>query len=138
MENEYVINISRQFNTTPGNLFALIQKGVLFKLTGADEIEFDFREGGVFSLKFSERGHIFGSFEKIIPDEKIVLYWNVKGFYSNDEIDTEVDITIKKLETESYTLLTINHTGKMEEKSFQAKKSAWKEILSEIDNELKT
>jgi hypothetical protein len=134
MNKNYNISLSHQYNSTPGKLFSLIQNGVLFKLTGADKIEFDFQGGGSFSLRFGDRGHVFGKFKSISPNEKVVLAWSVTGFGLEDEIDTIVDISISAKET---TTLTIEHMGIMSEKSVRAKQIGWSEILEDLEKEIK-
>jgi uncharacterized protein YndB with AHSA1/START domain len=134
MNNNNNISLSHKYNAAPGKLFLLIQNGVLFKLTGADKIEFDFRENGSFSFKFNDRGHVYGKFKNIIPNEKVVLGWNVTGFGLEDEFDTIVDITING---KGITTLTIKHTGIMSEKSAGAKQIGWSEILEDLEKEIK-
>jgi hypothetical protein len=62
MNNNRRIFLSHKYNAAPGKLFSLIQNGVLFRLTGADKIEFDFLQSGSFSFKFTDRGQVYGKF----------------------------------------------------------------------------
>ena len=125
--------LSHKYNTTPDKIFTLIRNGTLFKLTGADKILFDFREEEYFSLMFTNKGSIYGEFLQIIPDEYVSLLWSINGFDREDETDTIVNISL--LENNG-TTLTIEHTGIKNEQAFIAKKSAWKEILEELEKEI--
>jgi len=109
----------------------MIQEGNLFKLTGADKIEFDFREEGSFILIFNGRGQIDGKFVKIIPDKLIELSWNVTGFGRTPEINSKVLISINEDEKSSITIL---HTDIQNHDGALAKQTAWTEILFELEN----
>lgn len=122
--------ISHKYNVPKNKIFNFISDGTLFRLTGADKILFDFKEGNYFSLIFNGRGSIYGEFLRIIPDEYISLLWSVNGFDREDETDTIVNIT---LDNKEGTILTIEHTGIKNESAFIAKKSAWNEILEELE-----
>ena len=109
--------------------FALFRDGTFFELTGADIIDFHFAEGGNFHLTFYERGEIFGTFKKIILNEKIILIWNVKGFGRQPEMNTNVEITFQG---ESKTVITVRHSGILSRESIRAKEKAWNEILDDL------
>ena len=125
--------VTRIYKSSAEEIFRLIEKGVLFKLTGADEIAFDFRERGTFSFSFKNRGNISGEFARIIPNEKIVLKWNVNGFEREDE-STKVDISIT--EKTAGVSVTVSHYEIKSEKSATAKQKAWAEILLALQMEL--
>src|SRR5438067_6217780 len=107
MEASNDIFISQSFSVSAEAVFELVKSGMLFELTGADEINFDFWEGGVFHLLFKDRGHIDGTFVEIIPASKILLSWNVEGFGKPSENDTKVSVSIEENEN---TTLTIEHS----------------------------
>ena len=132
MKSNQVIFVSHQYKTTSNTIYNHIQNGLLFKLTGADEIEFEFCAGGAFSLSFQNRGRIYGKFGSIIPNEEIVLEWNVNGFNREDE-STQVKIILN--ENSEGVLLNVNHSGIKSSQSFTAKEQAWKEILTEFGSE---
>ena len=54
----------------------------------------------------------------------------MNGFERDDETDTIVNIS---LDNKEGTTLTIEHTGIKNEQAFIAKKSAWKEILENLE-----
>ena len=130
MEGNSHISISHDYTASSEAIYSMIAEGKLFKLTGADEITFDFSENGPFELKFTGRGRIHGQILKLIPNEKVVLQWDVDGFDMDLERDTKVWITI--LHTQGHTTVTIEHREIPTEESAAAKKKAWPEILNEL------
>jgi uncharacterized protein YndB with AHSA1/START domain len=132
MENQNTISISQAYETSAERIFELIKSGALFELTGADEINFDFWEGGSFHLLFKNRGHIDGTFEQIIPQKKILLNWNVEGFERLSEHDTKAILLI-----EGNATLTVEHSGIKNAEATSAKKKAWIEILRDLNKRIK-
>jgi len=136
MDNEnYSINLSHLYNATPHQIFRKIEDGTVFDLAGADEITFYFKEDGAFSLLFHNRGEIFGTITKIIPDEKVEMLWNVTGFDKPEERNTRLELIIEPME-ENKSCLTVLNTGIINKESFEAKERAWKEILEDIEKEI--
>jgi uncharacterized protein YndB with AHSA1/START domain len=129
MTDKKAIHLSQSYPVSAAELFELIKTGTLFELTGADEIHFDFWEGGHFKLIFNNRGEIFGIILHIIPNEKIVLDWNVDGFEKEPERNTQVTISLKE---DQETTLSIDHTGILIPEAVAAKERAWKEILQDL------
>ena len=127
MQPGFNISALRDYTESHENIFLRIQDGSLFRLTGADEVTFDFSEGGRFELSFKGRGRISGRFLKIIPISRVVMEWDVEGFGRPDERGTTVWITL--LENDARTTLTIEHREIPTEESANSKKKAWKEIL---------
>lgn len=108
----------------------LFRDNTVFKLTGADEIQNDFRNSGMFYLKFNDRGSIHGHYIKITED-KIILNWNVEGFNRPKEIDTKLEISLN--ENGDNCLLTLSHKNIKHEEAAKAKEIAWTEILDEME-----
>jgi uncharacterized protein YndB with AHSA1/START domain len=119
----------RNINANAAEVFSLVSSEKFMKLTGADEIEFDFREGGAFRLNFRGRGEISGTVEEIIPYHRIALDWNVKGFSRPDEEHTRVTILLGSTKG---TDVSIEHSGIKSEEAAGAKRKAWSEILDEL------
>jgi uncharacterized protein YndB with AHSA1/START domain len=127
----YEIYVSQFYNAEKTKVFELIKSGVLFELTGANEISFDFWEGGTFQLIFSDRGEISGTINEIVNDERIVLNWNVNGFGREPERNTTVVISLHDA-----TTLNIHHSKIMNHEAKEAKIRAWSEILNEIKEKI--
>lgn len=134
MEDTYTLTLSSEYNSTSNQIFKKIEDGTVFDLTGADEITFYFKEDGAFSLLFHERGEIFGTITKIITDEKIEMLWNVTGFDKPEERNTILEIIIERID-ENKSRLAIINSGIQNKESFDAKESAWKEILEDLQKE---
>ena len=129
-ESKHQAQISHLYHAAPENIFGLLQNGTFFKLTGADSVESDFKTGGSFTFEFNGRGTIYGSFEEIIPNNKIRMNWNVKGFGRSGETDTKVCITLLM---QGQTMVTIDHAGIKYDEAARAKEKAWKEILDDLE-----
>lgn len=112
------------------SIYNLLSSEKFMRLTGADEVVYDFNVGGVFSLQFRGRGEISGIIEEIIPYHRITLDWNVNGFNRPDENHTKVVILIG---TVNGTTVSIEHSGVENEESAEAKRKSWKEILEEMN-----
>ena len=134
MEDTFTLTLFSEYNISPHQLFQKIEDGTIFDLTGADEITFYFKEDGAFSLLFHERGEIFGTITKIIPDEKVEMVWNVTGFDKPDERNTLLEVIIEKID-ENKSRLTIINSEIQNKESFDAKERAWKEILEDLEKE---
>lgn len=135
MNETYTVDLTYVYGNSLHEVFKRIEDGTVFDLTGADEITFYFKEGGAFSLLFHERGEIFGTITKIIPDEKVEMLWNVTGFDKPEERNTELTLSIESIE-EDKTQLSVLNTGIKNKESFEAKQRAWKEILEDFEKEL--
>ena len=116
-------------NANAAAVYDFISSEKFLKLTGADEIEIDFREGGNYRLLFHGRGEIFGTIEEIIPYHRIILVWNVKGFDRPDEANNRVKVL---LDTTKGTTVSVEHSGIENEEAAEAKKKAWREILDDL------
>ena len=134
MQKEFKVFISEEYNTSKQHVFDLITNGTLFRLTGAETVDFSFKKNGSFRLSFNERGVIYGTVEEIIPDKRISLKWNVNGFGKDDEMNTLVVITIHKLDDGA--VIEINHSGIRTKVSANAKQRAWTEITRELKKEI--
>jgi len=110
-------------------LLDLFRDNIIFKLTGADRIQNDFKDGGKFYLEFNSRGNIHGQFLKISENE-IILDWNVNGFNRRDESNTIVQITL--IQEKENCKLIINHKNILSKESSEAKRKAWTEIFEDI------
>lgn len=119
----------KDINANVTAVFNLLGTEKFMSLTGADEILYDFREGGEFKLSFRGRGEIYGIIEEIIPYHRIVVRWNVTGFNRPDETDTRVIILMT---TDKGTMLSVEHSEIKNEESADAKRKAWKELLSAL------
>ena len=60
MVKDFRVFVSEEYMARDIAVYSLIRNGTLFKLTGADDINFDFRKSGIFSLQFLNRGNIYG------------------------------------------------------------------------------
>ena len=129
METTTTIYEWQEMNANVTAVFNFLGTEKFMSLTGADEIAYDFREGGEFRLSFGSRGEIFGTVEEIIPYHRIVLNWNVTGFNRPEETDTKVIILMT---TAKGTTLSIEHSEIKNEEAGDAKRIAWREILSEL------
>ena len=134
MQKDLKIFISEEYSTSKRNIFNLISNGTFFHLTGADQVIFDFKKKGSFRLQFKERGTIYGTFEEIIPDQRIALNWNVNGFGRDEEVNTKVIIALHKLDDGS--VIEINHSGIRNKVSANAKQRAWTEIVRGLKKEI--
>ena len=135
MSDTFTLSLSKTYTSTPHELFSRIEDGTLFDLTGADEITFYFKEDGAFSLLFIDRGEIFGTIKKIIPNEKVEMIWNVTGFDKPEERNTELVLSMELTE-ENKTWFSVLNTGIKHKDAFEAKERAWKEILEDLQKEL--
>ncbi len=130
----YSILLTRSYAADPAAIIDLFRNNTVFELTGADEIQSDFKTGGAFHLTFKNRGVIHGFFNKISVDE-IILDWNVDGFQRPSEINTTVDITLRK--NKAGSVLTLNHKNIMHEEAANAKQKAWAEILDNLEKRIR-
>jgi uncharacterized protein YndB with AHSA1/START domain len=129
METTVTIYEWKDISTGVTTVFNFLSTEKFMSLTGADQIVYDFREGGEFRLSFQGRGEISGIVEEIIPYHRIVLQWNVTGFNRPDETDTKVIILMT---TAKGTTVSIEHSEIKNEGAAEAKRKAWKEILSAL------
>lgn len=134
MEETFTLNLTQTYSHSPKEIFKKIEDGTLFDLTGADEITFSFKEGGAFSLLFNNRGEIFGTITKIIPNEIVMMIWNVVGFGNANERDTILELIIDKIE-ENKSRLTVVNSGIINKQSFDKKERSWIEILEDLQKE---
>ena len=134
MENGFEILLQQEYSASEMAVFNLVKNGFLFKLTGADSIQFDFIKDGSFTLEFLERGTIYGTFTEIIQGKKISMNWNVSGFGRGEEPGTHVILSI--IDLGNKVALEVSHTGIGNSESAEAKKRAWSEILNDLKKEL--
>ncbi|MBS1516723.1 MAG: SRPBCC domain-containing protein [Bacteroidetes bacterium] len=127
----YEVFLHKTCNSDKDVIMNLFRDGTVFKLTGADEINFDFHEEGEFNLIFRSRGKIFGSFVKI-SDNELILDWNVEGFNRPPESNTALKISL--LQNDDMCTLTLEHRNISNEEAASAKKLAWTEILDEMES----
>jgi hypothetical protein len=126
----YKIHLSKDYSSLPERIFNLFKEGTVFKLTGADQITADFKTGGLFELRFLNRGIIKGSFSEIIQDKKIILLWDVEGFNLQPETGTIVTILIHS--KKPGCTLELYHDKIKQSESASRKTKAWKEILDAL------
>lgn len=136
MQSENItVSAEMVYNAKPNALFAAIEDGTVFKLTGAKEVKSDFREGGKYYLDFGDRNgqHCFieGEFRKIVPEKVVSLVWNVNGFRAVPDKNTEVTFTIIDLSPDT-TKLQITHERIPTQESADGKEKSWNEILSDL------
>ena len=129
METTVTIYEWMEMNANVTSVFNFLGTEKFMSLTGANEIVYDFREGGEFRLSFPGRGEIFGTIDEIIPYHRIDLRWNVTGFNRPDETDTRVIILMT---SSKGTMVSIEHSEIKNEEAAEAKRKAWKEILGEV------
>jgi len=129
MEESHTVFEWLEIKANTSDVYNLIGTEKFFALTGADEINLDFREGGSFVLKFKGRGQISGIIREIIPYHRISLAWNVTGFNRPDEINTEVLILMN---TVKGTTISIEHSKIKNADGAEAKRKAWREILDNL------
>jgi hypothetical protein len=130
---KYNISLTKTYNTGVETILNLFRDSTVLKLTGADDIQSDFKAGGPFRLTFNNRGTIHGHFIKI-SDNELILEWNVEGFQRPEEIKTIVEISLRQ--DDGKCILTLNHKNIMQTDSADAKQRAWTEILENMEREL--
>ncbi len=128
------LTIEKTYNSSTENIFEMFKNLTVFRLTGADIIDVDFKPGGKFTLTFNDRGTIHGYINEIIENNKIVLMWNVDGFNREPELNTEVIFTIT--EEDGNSILKLEHNNIQHTEAFEAKKRAWGEILEDMGTSL--
>ena len=131
MEGNYFITVSHDYKTSAADIFSLLRAGKLFKLTGAENVTFDFSENGAFDLAFKS-GKVHGQFMKIIENEKVIMEWDSEGFNREPEKGTKVWITILGNGKPESTV-TIEHREIPTQESAQSKEKSWKRILEELE-----
>ena len=129
----YSITINKSYHADIETIFNLFRNNTVFKLTGTNEIQSDFKTGGSFRLTFDNRGTIFGHFTKIANNE-IILEWNVDGFQRAPEIKTIVEIKLKQ--DNENCILMLHHKDIAHEEAANAKQKAWTEILDDLEKEI--
>jgi hypothetical protein len=129
MEGNYYISASHDYSDSKEHIYKLICEGKLFKLTGAENVKFNFSENGPFVLVFKS-GIVRGQFLKIEENALIIIEWNSEGFRRDPEEGTKVWITL--LGSEEHSTLTIEHREIPTEESAIAKKKSWERILEEF------
>lgn len=129
----YNISVQKTYNESAETIFNLFMDGTVFKMTGADNIECDFKAGGQFRLMFNQRGVIYGQFIQLMKNN-IVIEWKVEGFQKPSEIHTLVEINLS--ENNSACILTIRHKNIIHKDSASAKQKAWTEILDDIERKV--
>lgn len=126
----YKIVVKKSFNADTLTIINLFKDGTIFKLTGADEINYDFMEGKEFVLTFKDRGKIFGEFTKVSNSE-LILDWNVEGFNRPPETNTVLKISFSQNGNKCF--MTLKHSKIINRESAEAKNIAWREILDVIE-----
>jgi hypothetical protein len=129
----YSISLEKVYSGKPEEIFNLFQNGTIFTLTGANEIQSEFKTGKPFHLTFHNRGAIYGRFI-LITDSNIILEWNVKGFQRPDEIKTSVEISLHK--DYEKCILTLDHKNIANAEAATAKQKAWTEILDDMEKKI--
>ena len=129
-DTTHFISLQKTYDEGIEAIFNLFMDGTVFKLTGADHIQSDFKAGGLFRLMFNNRGAIHGQFIKINKTH-IIIEWNADGFQRHSEIKTLVEITLSG--GNGKCILTLDHKNIKQEDSASAKKRAWTEILDNIE-----
>jgi hypothetical protein len=129
----YSIFLTRTYYENTATLAKLFRDNTVFRLTGADVIQADFRTGGSFRLIFNNRGTIYGQFIEIAYSE-FVLEWNVEGFQRPKEDKTIVEISLRQEGLKS--VLTLKHKNIPDESSASVKQRAWMGILEDIEKEI--
>ena len=130
-----MITLEKSYSTTSEEIFDLFRNNTFFTLTGADEIESDFRADGKFKLTFKGRGTIYGHFVKISSGE-IILEWNVDGFGRTEERNTIVGISL--LQSGKSCRLVLNHKHVKDPGAAAAKLKAWTELLEDLEKQITT
>ncbi|HKR03036.1 MAG TPA: hypothetical protein VJY62_00265 [Bacteroidia bacterium] len=127
----HTVFLERTYNAETQTILNFFKDTTIFKLTGADDIQADFKTNGLFCLAFNGRGTIHGRFIKI-TDKEIIMEWNVDGFQRPEEIKTLVEIYIYG--DNGKCTLALNHKNIVHAEAAAAKQRAWTEILDEIEH----
>lgn len=128
-----MVFLTKIYTANTETILNLFRDNTVFKLTGANDIQSDFKTGRPFFLTFNNRGTIHGQFIKI-ADSELILEWNVDGFQRPQETKTIVEISLKQ-EREK-CILTLNHKNIVQADSVNAKHRAWSEILEGIEKKV--
>lgn len=129
----HTISLQRTYTTETETVLKFFKDTTIFKLTGADDIQADFENDGLFFLAFNGRGTIHGRFIKI-TDKEIIMEWNVDGFHRPREIKTLVEISAYN--DNGKCILALNHKNIVHAEAAAAKQRAWTEILEEIEQRI--
>ena len=128
-EENYEIKIQRNYSVNSQSILKFFEDKTVFKLTGADDMDVDFRTGKKFQLNFNNRGKISGEFISISKD-RIIMDWNVEGFGRAIETHTVVEVILN--DENGKCNLTLSHKNIPVKESADAKNRAWTEIFEEI------
>lgn len=126
----FSVCLKRTYFADEAAVFNLFKDGTIFKLTGADAIQYDFKVNGGFLLIFENRGRIYGRFLTITANN-IKIEWNVEGFEKPVELMTSVEVSI--FGNKGECTFTLNHLNIFQEDSAAAKRRAWTEILDKVE-----
>jgi hypothetical protein len=129
-KKSFSVCIKRTLLADSAPIFNLFKDGTIFKLTGANTIQYDFNVNGDFLLIFENRGRIYGRF-LTIKANNINMEWNVEGFQRQVELMTTVDVSI--FGNNSECTFTLNHLNIFHEDSAASKRRAWTEILDKVE-----
>jgi activator of HSP90 ATPase len=129
MEGNYFITASHDYDVPPKEIYSLIRDGELFRLAGANTVNFTFSEDGPFELLFKS-GTVHGRFLKIEENSKIIMEWDSDGFDRSPEPGTKVWVTL--LGDEKHTTVALEHREIPTEESALSKKKSWERILEEL------
>lgn len=133
MKSTHKVYLTKIFKSNSKSILNLFKDGTVFRLTGADVIQFDFREGEKFQLTFKHRGKIYGSFTKISDDE-LIIDWNVEGFNRPKESNSLLKISL--FQKDDQCELKLGHSNILNKEAAIAKKNAWTEILNDIEKKI--
>lgn len=98
------VELSESFKVPPDRLFEVLSEPVLVRAWANGNIEWDFKEGGKFVL-FG--GTVTGTFEKIKPNEEVVMSWRLKSYPS----DHHAKITFTLNDESDSTSLSVKADG---------------------------
>ncbi|EYC13794.1 hypothetical protein Y032_0042g533 [Ancylostoma ceylanicum] len=74
------IELSESYKVPPDRLYEVLSEPTLVRAWANGNIEWDFKEGGKFTL-FG--GTVTGTFDKIKPNEEITMSWRLKAYPAN-------------------------------------------------------
>jgi hypothetical protein len=129
----HTVYLQRTYTAETRAVLDLFKDTTVFKLTGADDIQADFKPGGLFCLAFNGRGTIHGQFITTTHKD-IIMEWNVEGFQRPREIKTLVEISVYS--DNGKCILTLSHKNIVHAEAAAAKRRAWTEILDEIEQKI--
>jgi uncharacterized protein YndB with AHSA1/START domain len=134
-KKKYRVHGAKFYLADVSTMFGIFSSMRAFAYTGADTVKGTFAQGEDFLLDFGERGRIEGNFLEIESEKRIVMGWSVTGFGRPEEKNTIVKLDFSF--DNDMALIYLEHSGIPSKESKEAKTKAWKQLLEDLDKELK-